>query len=248
MTHSPRDTTRHPGAPHHQKVGIPMNDSTPHYHTEAALHLGDNFKMLLTLPDASDGATVTVEIEEGTGSQPSAPDRRRGLSTNHAGGPDPGCPCPGGAFRGPPGRGIDQPYHRTRYVLSLRAENKSGEASVPAAVAAAARATNSVDQPTPRVAPARASVPEIAQLLLEAFAEEGDPESVTVAQLADWLEEADPATWGRWAGRTDRLAMVGRTIRARLRAAGLDVSTVRMWNLAGGPAAYRLADIREALS
>lgn len=93
-----------------------------------------------------------------------------------------------------------------------------------------------------------AGVPEIAALLLDIFAEEGNPQALTVAQLADHLAAADPATWGRWNGRTDRTAMVGRTLKSRLKAAGLDVPTIRLGNETGRPAAYREADIRKALS
>ena len=119
------------------------------------------------------------------------------------------------------------------------------------ATTAAARATERVTAGLPTLddtAEVRADTPGIAKLLLEFFAEEGNPEALTVARLADRLVAADPATWGRWAGRTDRLAMVGRALRDRMRKAGLDVPTVRLDDVAGRPAAYRLADIRRALS
>ena len=92
-------------------------------------------------------------------------------------------------------------------------------------------------------------VPEIAALLLAAFAAEGDPEVLTIAQILDQLEAADPATWGRWTGRTDRAAILGRALSDRLKKAGLDIPTTRV-DGAGGtrPAGYRLADIRGALS
>jgi len=116
---------------------------------------------------------------------------------------------------------------------------------------AAARAAERVAAGLPvldSTASARADVPEIAKLLLAVFAEEGDPEALTVAQLADLLEAADPATWGRWADRTDRRARVGQALRERLQKAGLSVPTVRLDGVAGRPTAYRLDDIREALS
>ena len=143
----------------------------------------------------------------------------------------------------------------TDAVVTVEVEGRgtsSGQPEAPApTMAAVARAKERVDAGLPALgggAPVRADVPEIVALLLDAFAGEGDPEVLSVARIADHLEAADPAAWGRWAGRTDRLAMVGRTIKGRLRRAGLDVSSVRLWDVAGGLAAYRLADIREALS
>jgi S-DNA-T family DNA segregation ATPase FtsK/SpoIIIE len=91
-------------------------------------------------------------------------------------------------------------------------------------------------------------VPEIVKLLLEAFAQAGDPEALTVAQLAERLVAADPATWGQWEARTDRLAMIGRALKAHLKAADLEVPTVRLDDIAGRPTAYLLADINDALS
>jgi S-DNA-T family DNA segregation ATPase FtsK/SpoIIIE len=117
------------------------------------------------------------------------------------------------------------------------------------ATLAAARAKERVTAGLPTLDPAagvRADVPEIVKLLLDFFAEEGNPEVLSVARIADRLEEVDPATWGRWDGRTDRLAMVSRAIKSRLKRAGLDAPTVRM-DVAGRPAGYRLADIRKAL-
>ncbi|MBP5866073.1 hypothetical protein F6456_42090 [Streptomyces sp. LBUM 1484] len=70
---------------------------------------------------------------------------------------------------------------------------------------------------------------------------------MTVAQLADGLVAADPAVWGRWEGRDDRLAMIGRTLKSRLKKEKLDIPTVRL-DGPGRPTAYRLADIKGALS
>lgn len=92
----------------------------------------------------------------------------------------------------------------------------------------------------------RIGVPEIATLLLNAFAAEGNPEVLTVARLADRLAAAAPAAWGRWNDRADRLAMVGRTLRSELKVE-LDIPTTRLNNLAGHPTAYRLADIHTAI-
>ncbi|MFF8618534.1 hypothetical protein [Streptomyces sp. NPDC015350] len=89
--------------------------------------------------------------------------------------------------------------------------------------------------------------PEIARLLLAAFEAEGDPETLSVAQIADRLVAADPAVWGRWEDRKDRLAMIGRTLKSHLKEARLEVPTVRM-DGPGRPTAYRLEDIRGALS
>jgi S-DNA-T family DNA segregation ATPase FtsK/SpoIIIE len=124
---------------------------------------------------------------------------------------------------------------------------------IPATVAAARAAERvaaglpGLDGPRPGRAAAR-NIPEVARLLLDAFAAEGDPKELTVAQIADHLEATDPATWGRWAGRPDRLAMVGRALRGRLDRAGLDITTVRLDGVPGRPRVYRLADIHDALS
>ncbi|WNI19938.1 hypothetical protein [Actinacidiphila sp. ITFR-21] len=119
------------------------------------------------------------------------------------------------------------------------------------AAVAAARAAERVAAGLPvfdGAAEVQADIPAIAKLLLEIFAGEGDPEVLTVAQLADRLEAADPATWGRWTGHTTRSAAIGRAIRTRLHEAGLTVPTTRLDGVAGRPTAYRLADIRRALS
>jgi hypothetical protein len=89
--------------------------------------------------------------------------------------------------------------------------------------------------------------PAIVKLLLGAFAAAGDPEALTVEQIADHLEDVDPATWGRWAGRADRTARIGRAIKVQLKDAGLDVPSFRWSGPAGQKTAYRLADIRDAL-
>ena len=124
------------------------------------------------------------------------------------------------------------------------------------AAVAAARATERVAAGLPALLPTagggassrvRADIPEIAALLLGAFAAEGNPEALAVAQIADRLEAADPATWGRWAGRADRVALAGRDIRDRLKGAGLDIPTIRLTHAGGRSTAYRLTDIRQAL-
>ncbi|WP_031522682.1 hypothetical protein [Streptomyces sp. NRRL F-5123] len=94
--------------------------------------------------------------------------------------------------------------------------------------------------------PHPAGAPEIVQHLLAIFAAQGDPEALPVAALADRLVAADPAVWGRWEGRADRVAMIGRTLKAALRKAGVAVPTVRL-DTPGKPTAYRLADIHTAL-
>ncbi|MFC9916330.1 hypothetical protein [Streptomyces sp. NPDC127197] len=122
---------------------------------------------------------------------------------------------------------------------------------IPATVAAA-RAKERVAAGFPPIddvtatGPHPAGAPEIALQLLAIFATLGDPPELTVAQIADRLVAADPSTWGRWEGRSDRLAMIGRNLRSRLKKAGLDVPTVRT-DAPGRPTAYRLADIQDAL-
>jgi S-DNA-T family DNA segregation ATPase FtsK/SpoIIIE len=121
-------------------------------------------------------------------------------------------------------------------------------ASPISAVAAAARAAERVAAGLPTLnGPVRAEVPAIAKLLLEIFAGQGDPEMLAVAELAPLLEEADPETWGRWAGRADRAARIGQGLRAALKAAGLDIPAPRLEGPSGRRAYYRLADLRAAL-
>ncbi|MBK3636737.1 hypothetical protein JHN52_28305 [Streptomyces sp. MBT97] len=92
------------------------------------------------------------------------------------------------------------------------------------------------------------SAPEIIKLLISAFTTQGETEALPVAVIADHLVAADPTVWGRWEGRADRVTMIGRTIRAQLKKANLDVPTVRLDSQPGRPTAYRLTDIRGALS
>jgi len=127
-----------------------------------------------------------------------------------------------------------------RYVVPLdaptalrRAEWRAG-AGLPA-----------LDAPTTGQA-GQTDVPSILRQLLDAFAAEGDPEHLSVAQLVDHLAQDDPARWKQWDARQDRLAMAGREISAALKAAGLDVPKLRL-STAGRPTAYRLADLKAAL-
>lgn len=71
---------------------------------------------------------------------------------------------------------------------------------------------------------------------------------LTVAQIADCLVKADPAVWGKWDGKPNRLLMVGRTIRAQLKTAELDIPTARLETDPKRPTVYRLTDIKGALS
>ncbi|MFZ3475904.1 type IV secretory system conjugative DNA transfer family protein [Streptomyces sp. 4.24] len=98
-------------------------------------------------------------------------------------------------------------------------------------------------------APAKA-VPPIAGLLIAAFATQSNPESMTIAQLAEYLEAADPAVWGQWSNRTDRdrLAQVSRKIKSELKASGLTIASGRLDGVPNRPSGYKLADIRGALS
>lgn len=89
--------------------------------------------------------------------------------------------------------------------------------------------------------------PEIARLLLKIFATEGHPEALPVAVVADHLVAADPAVWGRWEGRSDRIAMIGRTLKRHLKDTGLDIEPVRMTLGADRQMAYRLADLKDAV-
>ncbi|WP_147472721.1 hypothetical protein [Streptomyces triticirhizae] len=135
------------------------------------------------------------------------------------------------------------PRHRTpllRYATPIPAEFAAARAQERAA-AGLPRLDDGAGPSLPE------AMPEIGRLLLDAFDKAGRPEALTVAQLADHLAAADPAVWGRWEERRDRVAMVGRTIRSHLRQAGLDIPTVRL-DTPGRPTAYRQADVHSALS
>ncbi|MFF2228310.1 hypothetical protein ACFVV7_33890 [Streptomyces globisporus] len=93
----------------------------------------------------------------------------------------------------------------------------------------------------------RKPVPRIAQLLLDAFESEGRPAQMTVDELHGHLRAADAATWGRWDDRTDRLAMVGRTLQAELKKAELTIPTMRLTDRPNKPTAYRFQDIEEEI-
>lgn len=153
--------------------------------------------------------------------------------------PEPGFPADAGRFY------CITPRHRTpvlRYVTPLspaEADRRCRER-----IAAGLPRLESTSAP----AGVPDSAPEIVRLLLAVFAAEGDPEALPVAVIADRLVAADPAVWGRWEGRKDRLAMIGRTLRAQVRAAGVDIPTGRLDSSPGRPTAYRLQDVRGALS
>lgn len=157
--------------------------------------------------------------------------------------PEPGFPADAGRFY------AITPRHRTpvlRYVTPLPSDE------------AARRTRERIDAGLPRLEPMsgtvtvpdRSDLPEIARLLLDAFATHSNPEVLTIAQIADYLRTVDPAVWGQWDGKHNRLLMVGRTISSRLRAAGLKVASVRLGAEVDPkrPTAYRLADIKGALS
>lgn len=135
------------------------------------------------------------------------------------------------------------PRHREpvlRYVSPISAATAAGRAKERVAVGLPPLDDVTATGPHPDGAP------EIAMQLLAIFATHGDPEALTVAQIADRLVAADAATWGRWEARTDRVAMIGRTLKSALKKAGLTVPTIRL-DSPGRPTAYRLADIHTAL-
>lgn len=138
-----------------------------------------------------------------------------------------------------------------RYAVSFHVvhqRHSGGPAAIDPAISPAPASTDTdTDADAGAGAGVRVGVPEIAEVLLSFFAEQGNPQALTVAQLADRLAAADPATWDRWNGRTDRLAMVGRTLKDHLKKAGLNVPTTRLSTVAGQPTAYWEADIRAAL-
>ncbi|MET9415357.1 hypothetical protein ABZY03_14470 [Streptomyces klenkii] len=154
--------------------------------------------------------------------------------------PEPGFPADAGRFY------CLTPRHRTpvlRYVSPLPSDE------------AARRAKERVTAGLPRLETVKqaagpsAVVPEIARLLLDAFATHGNPGVLSLTQIADHLASADPATWRRWDGQKNRLLMVGRTLKSKLKEAGLDIPTGRLDAATDPkrPTIYRLADIQEAL-
>ncbi|MCC8455604.1 ATP-binding protein [Streptomyces rochei] len=136
------------------------------------------------------------------------------------------------------------PTHKTpmlRYVSPLSADTAAARAKERVAAGLPA-----IGAPRPAAAPDDA--PAVVKIMLAAFATEGETEALPVAVLADYLVAADPAVWGRWEGREDRVTMIGRTITSHLKKAGIVIPKQRLDSQPGRPMAYRLADIRSALS
>lgn len=119
---------------------------------------------------------------------------------------------------------------------------------------AARRVEERLKAPRPRLTlgghrpSAPADVPPAARLLLDAFAAHRDPAELTITQLGDYLAVAAPDVYGRWEGKENRNTMIGRAIKSELKRAGLDISSVRLGERVGKPYAYRLSDIKGALS
>ncbi|QRX89935.1 hypothetical protein [Streptomyces noursei] len=90
--------------------------------------------------------------------------------------------------------------------------------------------------------------PAVVRQIVDAFAARGHPEWLTLAQIADHLVGVDPAAWGQWEGRRDRLNMVGRTIRSVLRRAGVEIPCSRLDGVIDRrrPTIYKLADVQRA--
>ncbi|MFK0296955.1 hypothetical protein ACIQU6_41695 [Streptomyces sp. NPDC090442] len=93
------------------------------------------------------------------------------------------------------------------------------------------------------------ALPEIGTQLLSAFAAAGNPPWLTTTQLGDHLAKVDPKKWARWDGQPNRPLMIGRTLGAELRRAGLDIPRPRLDPKAhpDRPTVVRLADVRAAL-
>lgn len=150
--------------------------------------------------------------------------------------PDPGFPADAGRFY------CITPRHREpvlRYVPPLPADE--------AARRAAERAAAGLPQLYP-AAVAPSDTPAVAQLLLAAFAAEGDPEELSTERIGVYLKSVDPDTWGQWAGRDDEAKMIGRTLRDRLKQEELTIPTRRLNKQPGRPMGYRLNDVKDALS
>ncbi|MFF4286006.1 hypothetical protein ACFY0R_11860 [Streptomyces sp. NPDC001633] len=92
-------------------------------------------------------------------------------------------------------------------------------------------------------------IPQILQLLQDAFAKEDNPAFLTMDQLHPHLKAADPARWSLWDDRDDlsRLRELGKALSRALREAGVDLSSERLKELDGQPRGYRLASVQEAV-
>ncbi|GAA2639974.1 hypothetical protein [Streptomyces axinellae] len=139
------------------------------------------------------------------------------------------------------------PQHREpilRYVSPLPAQE------------ADRRARERVAAGLPRLDPAVPAAqvpdgtPEIARMLLEIFATEGDPEVLSVAVIADHLVRRDPAVWGRWEDKDDRTRrrLIGSALRQHLKKAGVPVEPERITTEDGRLMVYRRADLIKAAS
>ncbi|MEW1661118.1 hypothetical protein [Streptomyces sp. NPDC093707] len=70
-----------------------------------------------------------------------------------------------------------------------------------------------------------------------------------MAQIADYLVRSDPATWGKWEGRHDRLLMVGRTIGYALRRADVSIPHSRLGIAIdrNRPTIFKFGDVQRAM-
>ncbi|MFM9462870.1 hypothetical protein ACKI1K_08440 [Streptomyces scabiei] len=92
-------------------------------------------------------------------------------------------------------------------------------------------------------------LPEIVQILREAFMVEQDPAYLTYDQLHAHLRTRDGERWGRWDETSDihRLRELGKAVRRELNAAGVELTSQRIRELGGAPRGFYLAALEEAI-
>ncbi|MFJ2203325.1 hypothetical protein [Streptomyces violaceusniger] len=163
--------------------------------------------------------------------------------------PHPGVPADAGRFY------CIAPGHQApilRYVIPLDPDEAARRAAerVAAGLPRLEPLTPAAPPADPTPKPSPEAAPPIVRLLLEAFAAHDHPPLLTMAQIADHLVRVDRETWGQWEAHDQRLVMIGRTIKAHLRAANLTIPTHRLLATEDRrrPTVYRLEDVQRALS
>lgn len=96
----------------------------------------------------------------------------------------------------------------------------------------------------------RPEAPEILLLLREAFANEGDPQYLTMDQIHGHLRKHDADRWGKWDDRDDRgrLRELGKKLSRTLRDSGIELSSERINELDGQPRGYYREAVEAALT
>lgn len=93
-------------------------------------------------------------------------------------------------------------------------------------------------------------LPRVLEIIVQAFAEESDPQFLTLDQVHTHLRKDNPAQWGRWDHLDDkgRRREVGKVLRRALNDAKVPLSSRRINELAGKPSGFYGEDVRQALA